>query len=129
MLSFGGRPVCQRCCLVLSFLHLLPFLLLRFERYQSLFLKNISYLPKLASGPILQKLLGLNSIESKIAIKKLLFLGRLMKESKMSPAVKRLFDSKAKSFFDSDITSVGILPSIAEALHKYELFDYFENLA
>ena len=64
----------------------------------------------------------------------------------MSSAVKRLFDSKTKSFFDSDITSLGVLfdsriesffdsdmsslgvlPSIVEALHKYELFDYFEN--
>ena len=25
MLSFGDRPVCQRCCLALSFLQLLPF--------------------------------------------------------------------------------------------------------
>ena len=76
--------------------------------------------------PLLQKLSGLNSIESELGIKKLLFLGRLIKEPKLSNAVKSLFDSRTKSFFDSDITSLGILPSIAEALHKYELFDYFE---
>ena len=46
---------------------------------------------------------------------------------KMFPVVKSLFDSRTKSFFDSDITSLGVLPSIAEALHKYELFDHFEN--
>ena len=45
----------------------------------------------------------------------------------MSPAVKSLFDSRTKSFFDSDITSLGALPNIAEALHKYELFHYFEH--
>ena len=41
--------------------------------------------------------------------------------------MKSLFDSRTKSFSDSDIISLGVLPSIAEALHKYELFDYFEN--
>ena len=80
-----------------------------------------------ALGPPLQKLSGWNSIESEIAIKKLLDLGRLIKEPKMSPAVKSLFDSRSKSFFDSYITSLGVLPSIAEALRKYKLFDYFEN--
>ena len=45
----------------------------------------------------------------------------------MSPAVKSLFDSRTKSFFNSDIPSLGVLPSIAELLHRYELFDYFEN--
>ena len=80
-----------------------------------------------ALGPLLQKLSGWNSIESEIAIKKLLVLGRLIKEPKMSPAVKSLFDSRSKSFFDSYITSLGVLPSIAEALRKYKLFDYFEN--
>ena len=45
----------------------------------------------------------------------------------MSPAVKSLFDSRTKSFFNSDIPLLGVLPSIAEVLHKYELFDYFEN--
>ena len=106
---------------------LTPTLLLRLERCQSWFLKNIFYVPKFASGPLLQKLSGLNSTESEIAIKKLLFLGRLIKEPKMSPAVKSLFEGRTKSFFDSDITSLGVLPSIAEALHKYELFDYLGN--
>ena len=45
----------------------------------------------------------------------------------MSPAVKILFDSRTKSSFDSDITSLCVLASIVEALHKYELFDYFQN--
>ena len=53
--------------------------------------------------------------------------GCLIKEAKMSPSVKSLFDSRTKSFFESDITSLGALSSIVEAPHKYELFHYFEN--
>ena len=106
---------------------LTPTLLLRLERCQCWFLKNIFYVPKFAFGPLLQKLSGLNSIESEITIKKYLFLGCQIKEPKMSPAVKNLLDSRTRSFSNSDITSLGVLPSIAEVLHKYELFDYFEN--
>ena len=50
-----------------------------------------------------------------------------MSEPKISPAVKSLFESRTKRFFDSDITALSVLPSIEEALHKYELFYYFEN--
>ena len=106
---------------------LTPTSLLRLERCKSWFLKNIFYVPKFAPGPLLLALSCLNSVESEIATRKLLLSGRLINEPKMSPAVKSLFDSRMKSFFDSDITSLGILPSIAEALHKYELFHYFEN--
>ena len=49
---------------------LTPTLLLRLECCQSWFLKNIVCIPKFAPGPLLQKLSGLNSIESEIAIKK-----------------------------------------------------------
>ena len=79
------------------------------------------------SGPLLLALSCMNSVESETATRKLLLLGRLINEQKMSPAVKSLFDSRTKSFFDSDITSLGVLPSTAEALHKYELCHYFEN--
>ena len=106
---------------------LTPALLLRLERCQSWFLKNIFYVPKFAPGPLLLALSCLNSVESEIATRKFLLLGRLINEPKMSPAVKNLFDSRTKSFFDSDITSLDVFPSIAEALHKYELFHYFEN--
>ena len=98
---------------------LTPTLLLRLERCQFWFLKNIFYVPMFASGPLLQKLSGLNSIEFEIAIQKLLLLGRLIKEPKMSPAVKSLFDSRTKSLFNSDITSLGVLPSIA--LQRYHI--------
>ena len=101
--------------------------LLRLERCQSWFLKNIFYVPKFAPGPLLLAFSCLNSVESEIATRRLLLLGRLINEPTMSPAVKSLLDSRMKSFFDSDITSLGVLPSIAEALHKYELFHCFEN--
>ena len=49
------------------------------------FLKHIFYVPEFAPGPLLLKLSGLNSIESEVATKKLLFLGRLITEHKMTP--------------------------------------------
>ena len=44
----------------------------------------------------------------------------------MATVVKNLFRSRAESYFDSDISSTGVLPSICEALRKYGLFDYFK---
>ena len=106
---------------------LTPTLLLRLERCQSWFLKNIFYVFKFAPGPLLQKLSGLNSIESEIAIKKLLFFRPPDKRTENVPCSESLFDSRTKTFFDSNIISLRVLPGIAEALHKYELFDYFDN--
>ena len=58
--------------------------------------------PEFAPGPLLLKLTGLNSIESEVTTKKLLFLGRLITEPKMTPL-------------------------IAESLKKFDLFCYFET--
>ena len=69
---------------------------------------------------------GLNSFASELAIKKLLFLGRLITEANMAPTVRNLFESRTESYFDTNITSVGGLLSISEALVKYDLFQYFE---
>ena len=57
---------------------LTPTLLLKLERCQYWFLKHIFYVPEFASGPLLLKLSGFNSIESEVATEKLLFLGRLI---------------------------------------------------
>ena len=135
MLSSGGKPACPRCCMVLygaelygvELFTLTPTLLLRLERCQSWLLKNVCHVPKFAPRPLLLALLCLNSTESEIAIWKLLLLDRLIKEPEMSSAMKSLFDRRTISFFDSDITSLGVLPSIAGELHKYELFHYSEN--
>ena len=104
---------------------LTPTLLLKLERCQYWFLKHILYVPELAPGPLLLKLSGLNSNESEVATKNL--SGQLITEHKMTPLIKDLFDIRTKSFFDSDISSLGILPSIAESLEKFDLFYYFET--
>ena len=70
---------------------LTPGLLLKFERCQSWLLKHIFYVPSFTPGPILLKMSGLNSVASEIAIKKLLFLGRLITEPNMAPTVRNLF--------------------------------------
>ena len=106
---------------------LTPILLLKLERCQYWFLKHIFYFQEFAPGPLLLKILVLNSTESEVAIKKLLFLSRLITEHNMTTLIKNLFDSKTKSFFDSDISSLGVLASITKSLEKFDLFYFFET--
>ena len=63
---------------------------------------------------------GLNSVASKIAIKKLLLLGRLITEPNMAPTVRNLFQCRVESYFDTNVTSAGVLLSISEVLVKYD---------
>ena len=102
-------------------------LLAELERCQHWFLKNIFYVPNFAPIRLILKLSGLNSIESEIALRKLFFLGRMITENKLTSTVRNLFHYRVDSFFDENISSFGILPSICETLHSYELFDYFES--
>ena len=51
----------------------------------------------------------------------------MISENKLMPTVRNLFHYRVDSFFDESISSLGILPSICEALCRYELFDYFES--
>ena len=106
---------------------LTPTLLKKFERCQQLFLKHVFHVPEFAPKRLLLKLSCLNSIESEIALKKLLFLGHLITGQKMTPALRSLFELRSKSVFDANIMSLGILPSIWEALHKFDLFHYFDK--
>ena len=76
---------------------------------------------------MLLKLSELNSVESEIALRKFLFLGRLITETKMAPVVRKLFDTRAESFYDTSIDSLGVLPSICDALKKYGLVSYFDQ--
>ena len=99
-------------------LTLTPGLLLKLERCQSWFLKHVFHVPSFAPGLILFKMSRLNSVASKIAIKKLLFLGRLDTEPNMASTVKNLFESRTESYFDTNITSVGVMLSISEVLVK-----------
>ena len=103
-----------------------PSLLLELERCQSWFLKKIFYVPDFATRALLLRLAELNSIEAEIDMRKLLFLGRLVTEPKMAPSLRNLLRSRTESLFDKDVKSIGILPSICEALNKYDLFNYFE---
>ena len=98
----------------------------KLEHCQQWFLKNILYVPNFSPNSLLLKLSGLNSIESEIDLKKLMFWGRLITEPKMAPAVRFLFSSRVDSFFDSNITSRGVLPIICDSLYKYNLFHYLE---
>ena len=38
-----------------------------------------------------------------------------------------MFQIRCQSFFDPDIVSLRVLPSICEALHKYDLFSYCDS--
>ena len=84
-------------------------------------------MPRFAAGKVLLRFFSnLNSTESEIDLKKLLFLGRLITETKMPPTVKGLFQCRVDDFFNSSLTSIGVLPSICDALRKYDLFHYLQ---
>ena len=72
-------------------------------------------------------MMGLSSVSSEIAIKKLLFPGRLITEPNMAPTVRYLFQCRAESYFNTNVTSSGVLLSISDALVKYDLFHHFES--
>ena len=86
---------------------------------------SIMVLPKFAPGLLLQSLSGLNFIESEIALRKLLLLGRLITEPEMVQSVRGLFMSRAESYFDASVASMRVLPSIIEALNMYDLYHFF----
>ena len=60
----------------------------------------------------------MNSIESETDVKRLLFLGRLITQPKMSVAVRTLFQSRTESFLDMNIVSIGVVSCICEALQN-----------
>ena len=105
---------------------LTPSLLLKLECCQLCFRKNMFYAPSFAHSTLILRLAGLNSIESEIDVKQLLFLSHLITEPKMATAVKNMFRSRAESYFDSSISSTSVLPKICEALQKYGLLEYFK---
>ena len=72
--------------------------LTKLERCQQWFLKTISCVPNFAPNSLLLKLSGLNSIESEIDFKKLMFWGRLITEPKMAPLVRLCFQAELIAF-------------------------------
>ena len=73
----------------------------KLERCQQWFLKNVFHVPRFAAGKLLLRLANLNSTESETDLKKILFLGRLITETKMPPTVKGLFQCRVDDFFNS----------------------------
>ena len=126
MSSSGGKHVYPLCFLALNSFTLNASLLIRLERCQQWFLKNILYVPVFAPSSLLLKLSGLYSIEAEIDLKRLMFFGRLITEPKMAPAVRSLFSSRLDSFCNANTTSRGVLANICDSLHKYDLFHYLE---
>ena len=61
---------------------LTPTILEKFQRCQQWFLKHVFCVPEFAPKRLLLKLSRLDAIESEIALKKLLFLGRLINGQK-----------------------------------------------
>ena len=92
-----------------NFLLLTPTLLAKVERCQQWFLKNVFYVPKFAPCQLLLKLSGLWSIDLEIG-----FLGRLLTGDKMAPVVRDLFQIRSRSYFDANVVSLGVLPSVCE---------------
>ena len=45
----------------------------------------------------------------------------------MAPTVRNLFQCRAESYFDTSLTSAGVLLSISEAVVKYDLLQHFES--
>ena len=45
----------------------------------------------------------------------------------MTLTLRSLFELQSESLFDANITFLGILPSICEALQKFDLFHYFDE--
>ena len=116
MSSSGGKQCLPSLLFDTELFTLNASQLIKSERCQQWFLKNIFYVPVFAPSSLLLKLSALNSIEAEIDLKKLMFLGCLITEPKMAPAVRSLFSSRLDSFFDANITSGGVLATICDIL-------------
>ena len=67
---------------------LTPTLLSRLERCQRWFLEIIFHVQKFASSIFIERLAGINSVESEIDYRKLLFIGRLLSVPNLPVTVK-----------------------------------------
>ena len=105
----------------------IPNLLQKLEGLSNVVSKNDLFCTNICPKLTDLQLASLNSVESEIHIRKLLFLGRLLTEPKMTFVVKSLFQSRATNYFDPNIKSIGVLRSICDTLCKYNSFTYFET--
>ena len=70
---------------------LTPTLLSRLERCQRWYPKIIFHVSKFAFSIFIERLAGVNSVESETDYRKLLFIGRLLSVQNLQVTVKRLF--------------------------------------
>ena len=90
MSSIGNKSAYLLSYLVLR-LSLTPTLLSRLERCQRWFLKIVFHVPKFASSILIERLACVNSVESDIEYRKLLFIDRLLSVPNIPITVKTLF--------------------------------------
>ena len=86
-------------------------------------------MPKFASSILIERLACVNSVESEIEYRKLLFIGRLLSVPNIPITVKKLFRTRIdhESFYDEKISSIGVFSAIFEALSKHDLLIYLEE--
>ena len=72
-------------------------------------------MPKFASSILIERLAGVNSVESEAEFRKLLFIGRLLSLPNIPITVKKLFRTTIESFYNEKISSVGVFSTIFEA--------------
>ena len=106
--NFGGKTVYH--LFGSELFTVTPNLLQKLERCQMWLLTIIFRVPKFVPNLLILQLAGLSSIESETDIKKLLFLGRLLTEPKMTFVVKSLFQSRA---------------TLIQILNQYVLYQVF----
>ena len=84
-------------------------------------------MPKFASSIFIERLAGVNSVESETEYCKLRFIGRLLSVPNLPIIVKTLFRTRIESFSDEKISSIGVSSTIFEALCKPRgLLPYWE---
>ena len=63
----------------------------------------------------------------KLPLKSCSFLGVLSMNPIWLQLSKNLFKSRTESYFDTTITSLGVMLNISDVLVKYDLFQYFKS--
>ena len=84
-------------------------------------------MPKFASSILNERLACVNSVESEIEYRKLLFIGRLLSVQNIPITVKTLFRTRIESFYDEKISSIVVVSTSLEALSKHDLLIYLEE--
>ena len=95
--SFGAEHVCLPCCMALNSLLSHHLYLQNLNNVSNGSSKIFFYVPNFAPVRLALKLSCLNSIESEIALRKLLFLGRMITENKLTPTKRNFMGHSLQS--------------------------------